>query len=240
MNMKVVNDLLGYKNLKIIQNDEWFVFSLDSVLLPNFVKINKSDKNILDIGTGNAPIPLILSTKTNATIYGVEIQKEIYEMGVESVKINSCNNIKLINDDINNIYNYFNPEFFDIIVSNPPYFKFNDNSIINMHSQKALARHEITLDLDCLIRIASKYLKNNGKFAMIHRTERLTEVLSKLSEYKLEPKRVKLIFPKKDSESNLFLVEAVKNAKPGIKNLTHIIIHDDDGQYTNEVKKYFE
>lgn len=238
--MKVVNDLLGYKNFKIIQNDEWFVFSLDSILLPNFIKISKSDRNILDIGTGNAPIPLILSTKTDATIYGIEIQKDIYDMGLESVKINSCNNIKLINDDVNNIYNYFKPEFFDIIVSNPPYFKFNDSSIINMKSQKALARHEITLNLECLVQIASKYLKNNGKFAMIHRTERLTEVLSKLSEYNLEPKRIKLIFPKKNSESNLFLVEAVKNANPGIKSLDYIIVHDENGQYTEEVKKYFE
>ena len=102
--MKVVNDLLGYKNFKIVQNDEWFVFSLDSVLLPNFVRLNKSDKAILDIGTGNAPIPLILSTKTDAIIYGIEIQKDVYDMAVESVNLNSCSNqIKLINDDVNNI-----------------------------------------------------------------------------------------------------------------------------------------
>lgn len=95
--MKVVNDLLGYKNFKIVQNDEWFVFSLDSVLLPNFVRLNKSDKAILDIGTGNAPIPLILSTKTDAIIYGIEIQKDVYDMAVESVNLNSCSNqIKLI------------------------------------------------------------------------------------------------------------------------------------------------
>lgn len=239
--MKVVNDLLGYKNFKIVQNDEWFVFSLDSVLLPNFVRLNKSDKAILDIGTGNAPIPLILSTKTDAIIYGIEIQKDVYDMAVESVNLNSCSNqIKLINDDVNNIDKYFKPEFFDVIVSNPPYFKLNKDSIINKANSKALARHEITLDLKHLIQIASKYLKNNGKFAMIHRTERLTEVLSLLSEYKLEPKRVKLIFPKKYSDSNLFIVEAVKNANPGIKSLTHIIIHDDNGQYTEEVKRYFE
>lgn len=162
-------------------------------------------------------------------------------MAVESVNLNSCSNqIKLINDDVNNIDKYFKPEFFDVIVSNPPYFKLNKDSIINKANAKALARHEITLDLKHLIQIASKYLKNNGKFAMIHRTERLTEVLSLLSEYKLEPKRVKLIFPKKYSDSNLFIVEAVKNANPGIKSLTHIIIHDDNGQYTEEVKRYFE
>lgn len=239
--MKVVNDLLGYKNYKIVQNDEWFVFSLDSVLLPNFVKINKSDKKILDIGTGNAPIPLILSTKTDATIFGIEIQKDVYDMATESIKLNSCTKqINLINDDVNNIYKYFKPEFFDVIVSNPPYFKLSENSIINKTNAKALARHEIALDLNHLIQIASKYLKNNGKFAMIHRTERLTEILSKLSEYNLEPKRISFVFPKKESNSNLFMVEAVKNANPGIKSLTHIIIHDEDGQYTDEVKKYFE
>ena len=106
--MKVINDLLDYNGLKIVQDDKYFNFSLDSVLLPNFVKINKNTKNILDLGTGNAPIPMILSTLTNAELYGIELQKEIYELAVESLKINNLENrIKIINDNIKNLDKYF-------------------------------------------------------------------------------------------------------------------------------------
>src|SRR5574344_284375 len=173
MNMKVINDLLGYKNIKIVQNTEWFSFSLDSVLLPNFVSINKNTKNILDLGTGNAPIPLILSTKSNANIYGIEIQKDIYDLAIESIEINGLSDrIKIINDDMKNIDNYYNINFFDIIVANPPYFKINTQSKRNNNIHKTLARHEVNIKLEQLIEIASKYLKNKGVFAMVHRTDR--------------------------------------------------------------------
>ena len=118
--MKVINDLIGYKDMKVVQNTDWFSFSLDSVLLPRFVTVNKNVKNILDIGTGNAPIPLILSTRTNANIYGIEIQKDIFELAKETVNINKLEEqIKLINDDVKKIDQYFEYGFFDIIVSNP-------------------------------------------------------------------------------------------------------------------------
>ena len=159
--MKVINDLLGYKNLKIVQDTDWFSFSLDSVLLPNFVTLNKNVKKILDIGTGNAPIPLILSTKTDAEIYGIEIQKEVYEMARETIELNSLESkIKLINDDVNEIDKYFKPETFDVILSNPPYFKLNGKSKLNEVNTKAIARHEILLTLDQLLTVSSKLLKN--------------------------------------------------------------------------------
>ena len=123
--MKVVNDLLNYSNLKIVQDDNFFNFSLDSVLLPNFVKINKGTKKILDLGTGNAPIPMILSTMTSAKIYGIELQKEIYDLAIESLKINNLEDrIEIINDNIKNLDKYFESNSFDVIVSNPPYFKY--------------------------------------------------------------------------------------------------------------------
>jgi tRNA1(Val) A37 N6-methylase TrmN6 len=121
--MKVINDLIGYKDMKVVQNTEWFSFSLDSVLLPRFVTINKNTKNILDIGTGNAPIPSILSTRTNANIYGFEIQKDLYKLALETIELNNITEqVKLINDDVKNIGQYFKYGFFDIIVSNPPFF----------------------------------------------------------------------------------------------------------------------
>lgn len=239
--MKVINDLLGYKNLKIVQDTDWFSFSLDSVLLPNFVALNKNVKKILDIGTGNAPIPLILSTKTDAEIYGIEIQKEVYEMARETIELNSLESkIKLINDDVNEIDKYFKPETFDVILSNPPYFKLNGKSKLNEVNTKAIARHEISLTLDQLLTVSSKLLKNKGKFAMVHRVDRLTEILSLMKERNIEPKRIKFIFPKENTTSNLFLVEGVKNANSGIKTINYIIVHTENGKYTEEVMKSFE
>lgn len=241
MIMKVKNDLLGYKGLKIIQNTDYFSFSLDSVLLPNFVKIPKNCKNVLDIGTGNAPIPLILTTKTDAEITAIEVQKEIFEMAKETVEINNLGNkIKLINDDVNNIGKYYDCEYFDIILSNPPYFKVAEMSKKNDNIVKANARHELLLNLEQLISISFKYLKNNGVFAMVYRTERLTDVLNVMRKNRIEPKRITMIFPKENLNSNLFLIEGIKNAKHGLKEVNKIIVHDNNGNYTDSVLKYFK
>lgn len=240
--MRVLNDLLGYENLKIYQNTDFFSFSLDSVLLPNFIRYDKNVKKILDIGTGNAPIPLILSTKTdsNVKIYGIEIQKELYELAVDTVKTNNLEDrIELINDDANALGKYFEPGELDVILSNPPYFKVLEESKQNENIHKAIARHEIKLNLEQLLQISFKYLKNLGKFGMVYRTDRLVEVLSLMSKYRLEPKRILFVYPKQGTLSNLFLVEGVKNAKPGIRSVEYIIAHDKEGNYTEEVKKFF-
>ena len=130
--MKIKNYLLGYKDLYIMQDDEMFNFSLDSVLLPNFVTINKNTKNILDIGCGNAPIPIILSTKTNANILGVEIQKDVYELALESIKINNLQNqIEIVNADINVLASELPTDTYDVITCNPPFFKYSEDSFIN-------------------------------------------------------------------------------------------------------------
>ena len=150
--MKVVNDLLNYNGMKIVQNNEYFNFSLDSVLLPNFVTLNKGIKKILDLGTGNAPIPLILSTLTNAELYGIELQKEVYDLAIESVKINSLTDrITIINDNMKNLENYFLLNSFDVIVSNPPYFRVDESSNVNENIQKTIARHEISCTLEDII-----------------------------------------------------------------------------------------
>ena len=166
--MKVINDLLNYKNMKIVQNEDYFNFSLDSVLLPNFVTIKKNTKKILDLGTGNAPIPMIISTRSNAKIYGIEIQKEIFDLAKESIKMNNLEKqISLINDNMKNLDKYFEPNSFDIIISNPPYFKVNEKSNMNECIQKTIARHEKEITLAEIVFIAKKYLNNNGIFAII-------------------------------------------------------------------------
>lgn len=239
--MEVKNRLLNYKDLVIMQNTDWFSFSLDSVLLPNFVTINKNIENIIDFCTGNAPIPLILSTKTNAKIYGVELQKEIYELAVKTIKLNNLENkIEIINDDIKNLSNYFETEFFDIITCNPPYFKYSENSNINKNKIKTIARHEVYINLNIIFSIAKKILKNGGVIAMVHRPDRLIEIIETMKKNNIEPKKIQFIYPKENSECNAILIEGKKNGKPGLKILKPVYVHDEDGNYKEDIKKLFE
>ena len=238
--MERINDLVGYKNLKIVQNNDWFKFSLESVLLPCFVIINKNTNNILDLCTGNAPIPLVLSTKTKAKIYGVEIQKDVYELAKKSVDINNLSKqIEIINDDVKNISNKFESDTFDIITCNPPYFKDVDTSKKNDDIHKIIARHEVSLNMDDIAKVVRKLLKNDGKFYLVHRTERFLELTNLLMSYNIMPKRVRFIYPKEDSESNLFMLEAVKNGKVGLKLESPLYVHNSDGSYKEEILKMF-
>ena len=238
---KVKNYLLNYDNMYIIQDTDMFNFSLDSVLLPNFVTINKKTKKILDIGSGNAPIPLILSTLTDAQIMAVEIQKDVYELGKESIKINKLENrIDFINADINELYKEIDTETFDVITCNPPYFKVNESSNLNDSEYKTIARHEIKLDLEKLFKIAKKLLKDKGNIDIVHRPERLSDIVSEMKKNNIEPKRIQFVYPSINSEANILLIEGTKNGNPGVKILPPLISHKQNGEYTEQVKQFFE
>lgn len=238
--METINYLLGYNDLKIVQDSSCFCFSLDSVLLPNFITINKSYTKILDIGCGNAPIPLILTKRTKAKIKGIEIQKEVYELARKTVQINKLENqIEIINDDINNYYLNEETDIYDAITCNPPYFKLSENSNINNSKYKTIARHEMSLTLDQIFKVSRKLLKNNGVVAIVNRPERLIEIIDSMKKNNIEPKKIQFVYPKKDKEANILLIEGSKNGKPGIKILPPIYAHNSDGEYTNEIKKYF-
>lgn len=239
--MKVTNYLLGYKDLYIVQDSEMFNFSLDSVLLPNFITIPKHTKRILDIGCGNAPIPLILSTKTESKIIGVEIQKDVYSLAKESIDINKKEEqIEIINADIKEIEKKWDSCSFQIITCNPPFFKYSKSSNINKNDYKTIARHEVYLNLEELLRITSRLLDNNGVFGMVHRPERLLEILETMKKYNIEPKRIQFVYPKKDEEANILLVEGRKNGKPGLKVCNPLYSHKDNGEYTEQIKKFFQ
>lgn len=238
--MEVLNDLLNYKNLKIYQNTQMFSFSLDSVLLANFVRINKNIKNILDIGTGNAPIPMILSTKTDANITAIEIQKDVYELAKKSIEYNKLENrINLINGDVNEYASGCQTEMYDIITCNPPFFKVTENVKLNESEYKKIARHEIKLNIEQIIKIGKKLLKNNGSLNIVHRPERLIEIITIMKNNNIEPKRIQLIYPKENECANILLIEGVKSGKPGLKVEPPIIAHNSDGSYTEEVLKLF-
>lgn len=239
---EVINDLLGYDGLKIIQDSEMFNFSLDSTLLASFVKINVGTKRILDIGTGNGFIPLFLTLKTKAPIDGIEIQPELSQMAERSVKLNHLENqITIINQDVRGIHKQMGVSVYDVITSNPPYFVYKETNKFNKNDYLTLARHEITLSLDELFDMVKKLLKDNGTFAMVHRSERLTEVLAKFSEYGIEPKRMRLVYPKKTStESLLVLIEGKKTSrKGGLKILPPLYVHKTNGEYSKEVLDIF-
>lgn len=235
-----INDLVYFKNIKIVQDKDYFNFSLDSVLLPNFVDITKKTKMILDMCTGNAPIPLILSTKTDAKIYAVELQKEVYNLAKETIKINKLDNqIVLINNNIKNLKKIFNTETFDIITCNPPYFKNKEDSIINENIVKSIARHEIEMELEDVMLISKALLKNEGSLVLVHRTDRLIEIIELMRKHNIEPKRMRLIYPKINTESNLVLIDGRKNGKKGLKILPPLYIHNNDNSYTKEVLEMF-
>lgn len=239
--MEVVNRLLNYKDLKIVQNTNWFNFSLDSVLLCNFVTLNKNTNNIIDFCTGNAPIPLILSQKTSSKIIGVELQKEIYDLAKKSVEINNLQNqIELKNMDIKGLTKEYETDTFDLITCNPPYFKVNKNSNLNDNDIKTVARHEVNITLDEIISISKKLLKNNGTIALVHRPERLIEIIETMKQNNIEPKKIQFVYPKMNSESNILLIEGTKNGNPGLKILPPLYVHDEDGNYLEEIQDMFQ
>ncbi|MFV0249803.1 MAG: tRNA1(Val) (adenine(37)-N6)-methyltransferase [Bacilli bacterium] len=238
--MDVVNYLLGYDNVKIYQNSSMFNFSLDSILLANFVKVNKKSKRILDIGCGNGVMPLILATKYDCKIDAIEIQEEACILAKKSVEINNLNDkINIINEDIKLYTDTCESDTYDIIVCNPPYFKVNEVSKKNDSKYKIIARHEVNLNVEDVIKVSKKLLKNNGNLAIVHRPERLIEIICLMKENNIEPKKIQFVYPKKNKESNILLIEGCKNGNPGIKILPPIFAHAEDGEYTQEIKKYF-
>ncbi len=214
--MKIVkNDLFDYKNRYIYQDKDGFKFSLDSILLAEYPHV-KDNLKILDMCSGNAAIPLIISAKTKSNIVAFEIQEEIAALAKKSVELNKLENqIEVINDDVNNIAKYFNKEYFDIIVCNPPYFK-NNSSIHNKEEIKAIARHEIKINLEQIFKISFDYLKNNGILYMSHRADRLDEIINIATKYNLNVKELILV-QTKNSDISMILVKCIKNSKNGIK-----------------------
>lgn len=235
----VINDLVGYDNLKIVQNSNYFNFSLESVMIPRFCVL-KNNMKIIDFCTGNAPIPMILSTLTDSNIIGVELQKEIYNLAVQSIKINNLEDrITLLNMNVLDIFNVYETDSFDLITCNPPYFKVNEFSNLNNNMIKSIARHEIEIKLEDICRISKKLLKNNGSLVLVHRTDRLSEIINMLLKYNLQPKRIRFLYPKELENSNLVLIDARKNGNVGLKVLPPLICHNMDGSYTKEVLDMF-
>ena len=236
--MEVLNDILGYKNRKIFQDTDCFSFSLDSIMLANFATIRLKDKKIVDLGCGNGVIPLIMSLRCNKKIIGVELQSKLADMAKRSVDYNGLNDvIEIINTNMKDYVSDETFESFDLITCNPPYFKVNDKNFFNDNIEKVIARHEVEITLSELMFIVKKLLKNNGNFAIVHRTDRLMEILSEFRKNNIEPKRVRFVHEKRNKESTLVLIEGQKNGKVGLKVENPFILYNEDGSETEEYKK---
>ena len=236
--MEVLNDILGYKNRKIFQDTDCFSFSLDSIMLANFATIRLKDKKIVDLGCGNGVIPLIMSLRCDKKIIGVELQNKLADMAKRSVDYNGLNDvIEIINTNMKDYVSDETFESFDLITCNPPYFKVNDKNFFNDNIEKVIARHEVEITLSELMVIVKKLLKNNGNFAIVHRTDRLMEILSEFRKNNIEPKRVRFVHEKSNKESTLVLIEGQKNGKVGLKVENPFILYNEDGSETEEYKK---
>lgn len=211
---KTINDLFDY-GYYIYQDDNYFKFSIDSVLLAEFVSLKEKQKNIIDLCSGNAPVPMILNKKygEKINIIGVELQKDIYDLGKASLEKNDIHNVEFINDDIKKIISKYKDNKVDIVTCNPPYFKVNEDNNINNNGIKAIARHEISITLEDVIVVASKVIKYGGYFYMVHRPERLAEVMDLLHKYKFGVKKIQFVYDNKESNCCLFLIESIYNGK---------------------------
>lgn len=236
--VEVENYLLENKKLKIIQRKDMFNFSLDSVLLAHFVFVSKKSKTILDFGTNNGAIPLILSTRTKAQIIGIEIQKEAVQLAHKNIALNKLDEqIKIIQADIQDYVKEHSKV--DVVVCNPPFFKVDEQSNLNESEFLTIARHEVKIDLEGIIKSAATILENNGRFALIHRPDRLIEIIGLFKQYKIEPKRLRLVYPKAHMDAHMVLIEGRYQGNSGLKIEAPLIAHNLDGSYSREVKQMF-
>ena len=228
-------DELGINNYKIIQKKSGFCFGIDAVLLANFVDAYKNE-SVLDLGTGTGIIPILLTAKKSpGKITGIEIFEEMVQMAKASVKLNNLEDrIEIRSMDIKEAKNKLNNKLFDIVVSNPPYTKYG-GGITNESEYKKIARHEILCTLEDLISSASKLTKQYGRFYMVHRPNRLVDIISLMRAYKLEPKLMRFVYPKAGKKPNLVLIMGIKSSRPQMEILPSLYVYNKDGAYTKEI-----
>ena len=234
-------DDLQRNGYRIIQNPERFCFGMDAVLLSSFAKAKPGEK-VLDLGTGNGIVPILMEAKTKGEkFFGLEIQEESADLARRSVALNELEEkIEIVTGDMKEAVNIFGAASFHVITMNPPYMTGN-HGIVNPGDAKAIARHEITCSLEDMISQASKVLKCKGRFYMVHRPFRLAEIMSLMVKYHLEPKRMRLVYPYVDKEPNMVLIEGLKGGNSRITVEPPLIVYEKPGVYTEELKRmYYE
>lgn len=233
-------DDLDCKGLKIIQNSSWFSYGMDAVLLSNYVKMKKHGA-VVDLGTGTGIIPILLYGKHDVKkIYGIEIQEKVAEMAKRSIELNDLNEkIEILNIDLKQAEEVLGNNIYDVVTSNPPYMAADDG-LKNSTDNKTISRHEMKCTLRDVIYTANRLLKHNGRFFLVHRPNRIVDILTTLREYKLEPKSIRFVHPKVGKTPNLVLIMSVKAAKPDLKFENPLYIYNEDGSYTDELLEIYD
>lgn len=232
-------DELQRNGYQIIQNPDKFCFGMDAVLLSGFVRV-KPNGTVLDLGTGTGIIPILLEAKTQAShLTGLEIQEESADMARRSVALNGLSEkIDILTGDIRKADSLFPSASFDVITSNPPYM-IGEHGLRNPDTPKAIARHEVLCTLEDVVSQAAKLLKTGGHFFMVHRPFRLAEIITVMTKYKLEPKRMQLVYPFVDKEPNMILIEGVRGGKPRMTVEKPLIIFKEPGVYMPEIRDIY-
>lgn len=230
-------DFLLAEDMKIIQSPSVFSFSMDAVLLAKFVYVPIQKGKLIDLCSGNGVIPLFLSLRTKGTITGVEIQERLYDMAIRSIEYNGLEDrLQMIHGDIKEMPKKLGYGKYDVVTCNPPYFLTPSNEEINLNEHLAIARHEIMCTLEDAIRTSSQLVRPGGKVAFVHRPGRLLDIITLMREYRLEPKRIQLVYPKLGKEANTLLVEAIKDGKSDLKILPPLVVYNEVNEYTTEIK----
>lgn len=228
-------DDLQLNGFEIIQHPGKFCFGMDAVLLSNFARVKAGD-NVLDMGTGTGIIPILLTAKTEGEHFtGLEIQEESADMARRSVLHNHLEGkIDIVTGDIKEAATRFGPVSFDVITVNPPYM-IGQHGIANASDAKTIARHEVLCSLDDILRESAKMLGFGGRFFMVHRPFRLAEILSKMVQYKIEPKRMRMVHPYVDKEPNMVLIEGIRSANSRMTVEPPLVVFKEPGVYSDEL-----
>ncbi|MDC3414884.1 tRNA1(Val) (adenine(37)-N6)-methyltransferase [Aquibacillus sp. 3ASR75-11] len=233
-----VDYLLAEENMRIIQSAGVFAFSLDAVLLANFTYVPIKQGEIMDLCTGNGVIPLLLSKRSFANMTGVEIQERLFDMAKRNVKLNHLEDqINMIHGDLKDMAKLLGHGKFDLVTCNPPYFNTPHKREQNENDYFTIARHEICCTLDDVIAASSKLVRSGGKISIVHRPNRLVELITLFKKYQVEPKRLRFVYPRQGKEANTILIEGIKDGKSDMKILPPLYCYDENGVYTKELEE---
>lgn len=232
-------DDLQLNGLRLIQNPRSFCFGVDAVLLSDFADVKKGHK-VLDIGTGTGIIPVLLSGKTKAgSIVGLEIQAEMAEMASRSIRLNGLEDrVSIVNGDIKEYRRYFGKACFDVVVSNPPYTN-KGCGLVNPHDNKAISRHEILCTLEDVVGAAADLLAPGGQLAMVHRPERLADIICCMRDCGVEPKYLRMVHPKPFKKPTMILIKGSRGGNPELKVMDPLYVYNEDGTYSEEINRIY-
>lgn len=243
MNNKLVRedenlDDLQLKGLMLIQKKDGFKFGVDAVLLSHFANVKKKHE-VIDLCTGTGIVPFLLEGKYSPkNIIGIEIQDEFVDMANRSTVLNETCNISFIKEDLKNLKSLKSISKADVITVNPPY-KLNNAGIINPSDKLAIARHEVMCNLENVIEASRVLLKDNGRMYIVHRPERLADIITLMRKYKIEPKRIQMVHPKPRKAPNIVLVEGQRDGGAFLKWDPPLYVYNEDGSTSDEINKIY-